>query len=162
MPGRRVRSWRDTLINTVVSNATQDVSDLMSGLVETESEGVTVVRTLMCYSMYPASPGAVNGVQMVDVGIGVADREAFSASVLPDPNVAGDEPYANWLYRCCHAVMDSVDAFDHSPIEVSKDIRAQRKVGRGNLYISVHNTLAQGSSFQIRFTGIIRTLILLA
>jgi len=158
---RRTR-WIDALLNNSVSNGGQVVVSLVGNLTPNESAEMTLVRTIMCYQLKASVPGGVNGSQLMDIGIGSTSLEAFSAGVIPDPPIATDFPLMGWVYRCRHVVVDSVDAHDDTPREVTKDIRSQRKISRGELYIAMNNTALDGTTFTVVVTGIIRCLFKMA
>ena len=102
-------------------------------------------------------------VQQIDVGIGVGSQEAFTAGVVPDPNVQADYPTIGWLYITTKMMVinnssGTLEGF-HFP-EWHFDVGANRKVDKGVLYLAVHNTGADGGGAQIRIIGRVRSLCL--
>jgi len=158
MPRRRTR-WIDNLFNFTVSNGSETVQSLTAALTEQETQEMTVERMLMCYSMSTNSPGADNGTMLMDIGVGITSQEAFAGGIVADPNTQADFPQSGWLYRCRHTVWDSIDSRDMQSPEIAKDIRARRKLARGELFLVIENNLRLGTSFQIRVSGIVRVLV---
>ncbi len=159
MPRRRM--WIDMLINTSVSNTGAAVISMLGVLSPEETQEMTVERMLLCYSMLPSTPGANNGAMFLDLGIGVTSKEAFAAGVVADPNTATDFPMAGYLYRCRHGIIDSIDSKDGPVVEINKDVRAKRKIARGELYVNIVNNSWFATTFSVRICGIFRTLVLL-
>ncbi len=60
---------------------------------------MTLTRTIIRLKMLVESVSVVNGVQAVDLGIGLLEQDAFGAQVAPDPNVAADQTPRGWVYR---------------------------------------------------------------
>ena len=161
---RRARRWTDKLFDANMSVGTTMKVDLSVEFTANETAGLTLVRTIMCYTLRPNNPGAVSGHQTVDIGIGVFEAEAFAADVLPDVDSEADYPRGGWLYRCRHDVQDELTATGVVPrLEVNKDIRAQRRMGGPDIALGFlgENSNGEGTSFSCRLVGIVRTLWLL-
>ena len=146
-----------------LSAGTPVPQDLLSGM--TVSDTITVVRLIGFLKVIPQSlTGQIDGVMVVDVGIGVSANEAFVAGVLPDPNIGSDVPSMGWLYRTslvCVKVHSSGTDFEIADFgEVRFDTRAGRKVDRGRLYINMIAGVVQDTSFPVRVIGLIRALCL--
>ena len=157
---RRGTAWQDSLVNFDIASGAQSVSSLLGDWIPSDTRGATLVRTILCYSLYPSTPQQGAAEQVLDVGIGVTGQEAFGASVVPDPNTSGDEPQLGWIYRCRHLIHDVTVA--PVPREINKDIRAMRKINDGELYLVINNGPVRGTAFNVRFIGIIRVLVKLA
>ena len=161
---RRARRWTDVLLNLSTGSGTGDTQDLGTEFTSNELAGMTVVRTIMCYMMRPNNPGGVSGNQIMDIGIGLFEAEAFAADVLPDVQTSGDYPRGGWLYRCRHNVQGTTDANGTmSYAEVNKDIRAQRRVGGPDaiLGLVIFNSVGEGTAFTVQTVGLVRTLWLM-
>ena len=161
---RRMRRWADKLMNLNVNSSASSTFDLTNEFTANETAGLTVVRMILCYSLRAATPGAVSGQQVVDIGVGLFEAEAFAAGVLPDVQSEADYPRGGWLYRCRHLAVDETLANGPMPmLEVNKDIRSQRRLGGPDvaLGVLVRNDPLEGTTFSIRVVGIIRTLYLL-
>ena len=117
-----------------------------------------MIRTLICLYVLPAPISTVAGVQSVVIGIGVASQEAFAAGVVADPQTDLDFPQGGWVYRCRHAVIDDSTPGYPTPV-IKEDLRSMRKIHRGELFMTVENLAAEGTTFSIRYVGIVRSLI---
>jgi len=157
MPGRPT-DWMDTLVNETVGSGTQGVVPLSTALVAADSARATVIRTIVrLYTMSTSVAGAW-GTQVVDMAIGIASQEAFTASVLPDPNVDTDKPARGWLWRT-RVVQFQNGVGTMIATELVADIRGARKIENGELYLIIVNSAGLGTSFSTRTTGLVRTLI---
>ena len=158
---RRRRAWSDTRYagNTLAASGTS-VADLLSGLAATETK--TVSRILIDLWMFaPVTNTSADRVNTVDVGIGVVSKEAFDIETLPDMNAVADYPQAGWVYVNTQVVYKYSDAEGNYqiPAHFKADIRGQRKVDRGVLYISILNIGINGSD-NIDIFGRVRALCL--
>ena len=156
---RRRTAWDDELFSVNVPVGTpQSALLLAQNVADPEKRGCTLVRII--YHMYyqANAPGAVNGTMSIDVGIGLASDDAFSAGALPEASVAADFPSSGWLYRDRVIVMDSIDAQDQAPVEIYRDLRVQRKLERSSLYAMHELGSRLGTSFNVNVMGIIRVL----
>ena len=158
---RRGSTWVDTLFDTTTQDGTPDVIDLMGSISTDEARGWTLVRTLVELAIIPAVPGAADGQQVVDLGLGVTSREAFLASAVPDPNVSGDQTTRGWVWRHrCLVLQDTAGAL--TPTICRGDFRSQRKLDeRGNTFIHIMNQTTGGTAFSVVTIGLIRCLYLL-
>ena len=158
---RRGTTWIDTVVDTDIVTAGEDVVDLMGSFDVDERRGMTITRILLCLYIIANSHGAVDGVQTLDMGIGVASQEAFAAGILSNPNVATEFPLRGWLYRCRHVVIDDSTPGYPSPV-VKEDLHAMRKLDTGQAFMVLVNTANQGTTFTISVIGTIRMLVKLA
>ena len=158
MPGRPT-DWMDTRVNySIASNTTGVAQGLSVQLVAADSARATVIRTIVRLFVQSESVAGAWGTQLVEFGIGIASQEAFSALVLPDPNVNTDKPARGWLWRT--ARMASQNGIGSEVIhEVAADIRGARKIENGELYLASTNEAVLGTAFTVRIIGLIRTLI---
>ena len=121
---------------------------------------MTLTRTLINLQIMSSGGGSF-GVQLFDFAIGVADQEAFAASVLPDPVSSSDEPMLGWVYRTRTLITrEAATTAANQVMHIQADIRSRRKIDDGELYFSMSNTAFQGGSFTVLFGGIIRCLFL--
>ena len=157
-PKRRTR-WVDTLVQSSVNDGSQTRVSLMSGLSNDAIPGMTVVRTILCYSVSPNSHSITDGTQSVDIGIGSFGREAAAAGVVADPKTESDFPTEGWVYRCRHMVVDRTNVEPVFYPEVRQDLRAMRRMGDDEeLYLVVDNNNIALTPFAVLVHGIIRTL----
>jgi len=157
--------WIDTLYDVSVANGAQFVQSLMTGQTfsETRLVGMTLMRTILRLDLAPVVMDSGEGSQAVDLGIAVGSQESVAASVVPDPDVAGNFPTRGWVYRGRWRVWGT--AADRAVVvwrPIDEDIRARRKLENGEVYIVVDNNLVEGFANSIRLVGIIRQLWLVA
>ena len=161
---RRQRRWADKLFSLATASTTGDAIDLSGEFTANETAGLTVVRMILCYTIRPNNPGAASGNQLVDVGIGLFEAEAFAAGVLPDVQSEADYPRGGWLYRCRHNVQDDLSGVGTIQWpETNKDIRSQRRLGGPDVALGflLFNGPGEGTAFSTHMVGIVRTLFLL-
>ena len=156
-------TWVDTLISTDTPATTQDIFSLMSTLDPDERRGATVTRIIACLALTGNTTGVADGVMSVDFGIGVASQEAFTAGSLSDPTDPAAQPIRGWLYRCRQMITQTTEA-GHPDTELHWvfDVRSQRKLDTGELFLIWEPNLVSGSAFTVRVVGSVRTLLKLA
>jgi len=151
--------WHDTLFADTVATGAALNRSLMLLVSQNEARGLTLVRTILDIQLTPSIP-LNDGMQMMDIGIGLASRDSFSAGDLPDPGAAADEPIRGWIFRTRCAVMR--DATQQVPVtHCVGDFRAMRKIDAGELYAKFDNTTLAGTAFTVFIVGLIRCLFLL-
>jgi len=161
---RRRRIWADRVIDLLITSGGQTIPiDLLVDLPEDDVKTVTCIIGRIT-SVYADPDGALTTSQRIDMGIGVASREAFTAGIVPDPATQADYPTQGWLWIDSPTTLKvnasgTTEAF-HVPV-VTFDVGAQRKVDKGVLYFVADNTLIVGSAASIRIVGRIRALVLL-
>ena len=154
---RRKTQWVDTIVSFAVTAGGKSEQSLLSDLIPQDTQGMTLTRTLIHLWTVPVTDNAAIGANSVEMGIGLADQEAFAAAVLPDPETAGDEPSLGWVWRdliVCHIPSDVALA----AYEIRADIKSQRKIDNGELYFSATATNRVGTSFTVQVIGLIRCL----
>ena len=162
MPRRR--AWADTVLGFTLASGTQSNQDLLADLPAAAT--VTVARILVHLWVLPdVEEGLANGIQALDVGIGVSSSEAFVAGVVPDPQTQADVPARGWLWAdripMLHGNATGPPAVDRMVApEVKADLGAMRKVDRGVLYMSMTNTAIQGTAAGLFIIGRVRALCL--
>jgi len=151
---------------TAVSSASFIVDDILSGSASEGSDTITVTRLVGVVNMFTSSTNEVEYTQEVDLGIGVASKEAFlvGGTALPDPNVAGDYPARGWLYISREVAQQAIPtggtptAMYRQNIRFQFDIRTMRKVDKGILYVHIRNTNVDGTATLLQTSGRIRAL----
>ena len=160
---RRRRAWCDILINLAMTNNASIVPvDLLVDFPDVDVK--TVTRIIGDLTVFPDDRnGAIDSVQQVDVGIGVGSQEAFSAGVVPDPNVQAEYPTIGWLYITTQVLVWNNSSGTNEVAHIPTwhfDIGSNRKVDKGVLWLAAHNTGADGSGLNVRMIGRVRSLCL--
>ena len=164
MTQRRPRDWADTIMNiTLADGGLFTPLDLLFDLPPAATK--TVARLIGSLTILNDDVSEqVNGVTRVDMGIGVASLEAFTAGVVPDPSASQDYPTRGWLWvETAVVIQNNVTAsrgFWQYPW-VKFDVGASRKVDKGVLYFTMNNNAAAGTSLTVRIVGRIRAVCLL-
>ena len=160
MVTRRRRAWADTRFAGVgIATGTENNTDLLLGLAAADVKTITRLVGSLQLTFDPANNSDMHAV--CDVGIGVVSREAFDLSTLPDLDAVADYPQQGWVYAATSVVYRSAGPtglYDLSA-RFDFDIRAQRKVDRGVLFMSVLQTSITGG-FTLTLTGRVRALCL--
>ena len=144
----------------IVAPATDNIS-LLADVISNELVGWTLTRQLV--HLWFAND-AVEGFHFktsIDLGVQLVTQEAFSAGVVPDPSVEADRPVLDWVWRDRIMLVTNIDSqVFQDARELRLDIRSRRKIGDGELLLTVDNT-AINTGFDVRYHGIIRSLFLL-
>ena len=164
MPRRTL--WFDTLLEHDITVASALLLDLISQASETEARlaGMTLLRTIIVLTLAYTVHDAGEGSQNVFMGLGIAQQEQFVAGVgsLPKPDTTGDFPQRGWIYRAGWRIFGfAADQPAVDVVRIDKDIRSQRKLDNGVLYVRFQQTLNEGAASVVNVTGIIRQLWLL-
>ncbi len=160
---RRRRAWGDTRFADLPLGAGTRKDDLLVGLAVTETK--TVTRVIGDFSLNGAAVDENEYSVTIDVGIGVTSREAFDLETLPDPDAVADYPMNGWLYvatQICYQALPTgatPTAMWRKDARFTFDIRAQRKVDRGVLFMVIQN-LAAPTAGTMRINGRVRALCL--
>ena len=159
---RRATSWIDTSFSTFLGpGGAQFFASLIGGLTANDLAGATVTRMLLRMSFTYSATTPVDSVQGITVAIGMASREAFAASILPDSEVDGDYPERGWLYRDVFSyVQDSVNMAP--AYHIREEVRSQRKLDNGQLYLALSNNDVSGTADSVQCRGLVRVLCLLS
>ena len=157
----RATDWVDTIVGNLAVTGSQANISLITGLDPSDMRGATVIRTLIRLNLASDTTAGAWGWGRVDMAIGISAQEAFTAGVLPDPNIDGDKPPRGWMWR------DSVGVSQNGVggqvvVPVRADIRGARKVENGEVYLIYTNTAVDGTTFSVRCHGLVRLLIKLA
>ncbi len=161
---RRRRTWADRVVDLQITSGGQTIPfDLLADLPENDVK--TVTRLIGRITVAHNDPdAAVTSAQRVDMAIGVAAQEAFTAGVVPDPVAPAEYPTSGWLWIDSPVTIKvnasgTTEAFYYPVVQF--DIGAQRKVDKGVLYFVADNTLVIGTAGTVRIMGRIRSLVLL-
>ncbi len=160
---RRRRAWGDTrFAGFLLAASGTDKKDLLVGL--TAADTKTVTRLIVdLWAMVPSGNSlSLDRENVVDMGIGVASREAFDLETLPDPGTVTDYPQLGWLYvnsLPCYKSGDGLGALNIVHAHFKVDLRAQRKVDRGVLFMLIENIGVVGAD-AVALYGRVRALCL--
>ena len=101
MPRRTL--WIDTLVNSPLTVVSILLLSLNTNLSVTDARlaGMTLLRTIIVLNLAYAVHDSGEGSQGIDLGIGIAQQDAFSAgaAAMPNPGTLGDQPTRGWVYR---------------------------------------------------------------
>ena len=162
---RRPRAWADLKINeNLASDGSQKFDLLEKATVNLDT--ITVVRLVGKLTVIPAVVAdSTIGVQLIQIGIGVASTEAFTAGIasLPDPNVDTEAPPRGWIYKQYETFVNqqdlgTVEAFRFP--EFQFDNRAMRKIDRGVLFMVMNSVDLLATATTVKVVGLIRALCL--
>ncbi len=159
----RTPFWEDTAISVNVVDNGDTVLSLVGGLSEDERRGMTIVRTIVDLQLSPDPTSGVTGSMFVDLAIGMANQQAFTAGSgsLPDPAINSERPPRGWIWKTRTAVIDDATQLGALTF-VSGDFRSKRKVDAGIPYLHIAPDARTGTAFTVNVTGLIRLLYLMA
>ena len=147
-------------MDTPVASGSQGILQMILTLTADENRGATITRLIAEFALSSTTVAGAWGKQLVDLGLAMIERDAFSAAAVPDPDVSTDEPGRGWLYRTrCVVAQNGTGAPVLFPCKF--DIRSQRKLDSAVLVLIINNTASTGTNFTVEVQGILRTLILL-
>jgi len=153
--------WIDSLHNIDIASGAKSETTLMGALSVEDTRGLTLMRCILCHDYEHTIHDSGEGQQIIDIGIGVASREALNAAALSDPEIATEHPDRGWVYRCRHVThgfaADQPAAYVQS---VFRDLRAKRKLETGAVFLSITNTAKSGAAATISIVGITRLLFM--
>ena len=160
MADRRMSFWDDTRVGESITSG--GVNSLILSLTPGgQSEGFTLVRTIVQLGGFEAAAPSAQGAQRIDVGIGLATKEAVALgpTALPDPNVNTEQPIGDWIWRESWSVFrDNTNVV--VPQIVGGDFRGGRKLAGGQLFMIITNANSYAAAFTVRILGMVRMLIL--
>jgi len=164
MPRRT--TWIDTHLAQITAAATRD-SDMLAGSEEpgdTVNRGLTVTRIIINpLSMLSTTVAGAWGAQALHIGIGVSSISAFDVAAsagLPDPSVEGEAPDSGWLWKAEVIVaQNGANGYNVVAARQAVDVRSQRKLQQGVLFITMSNLTLFGTAFSVATHGIVRTLV---
>ncbi len=157
---RRRRAWADTrFAGSNLAASGTNKTDLLADLSPTETK--TVTRLVGHLHLFATVTSEIEYEIAVDVGVGVVSKEAFDLETLPDAFVTSDYPQQGWVYvanRACYQSLSGGGVWRADAI-FDFDIRSQRKVDRGVLFMVISNTtVLTGATIDIH--GRVRALCL--
>ena len=156
---RRGSEWIDTLVDFEVADVSETTLGLGTPSAGGSTEGYTAVRMIVDLSVYPAVTPSNDGYQSLDFGIGVATFDAISAGALPDLRTVSDRPIGDWMIRGQRMVIQGNTEVVQAT-HIFHDIRAQRKLAGGNMFLAVASNSRLGVAFACDVRGMIRVLVL--
>jgi len=137
--------------------------DLLQEL--TASDTITAVRLIGSLFFMPENLISQEDTAMsVAMAIGVAARDSFAAGVVPSAGIPGETPARGWMWRSRmmlykeHATGSAGEIM--IPGEKNFDVRANRKVDRGVLYLEVITINILHTAVNTRLEGLVRALCL--
>ena len=162
---RRQTVWFDTLHDNTIGSSGVLNETLLTGMsnIVQRTQGMTLLRTIICHDYSYAIHDSGEGSQVLDVGIQLATQEAFAAGVLPDVEDDSEFPNRGWIYRCRHKLHGF--AADQPMVDVRtvyRDLRSQRKLENAELIITFKNTVDSGAASSVQIVGITRCLFALS
>jgi len=159
----RTPYWEDTFIVEDTPVGADDLQSLVGGLSEDERRGMMIVRTLVDLWLTPVITSGVVGTMIMNMGIGVCNQQAFTAgsASLPSPSINSERPPRGWVWRASAMIMDDAITVPNGA-RLQADLRSKRKIDAGILYLHMDAILRTGTSFDIKTSGLIRVLYLMA
>jgi len=162
MPNRRRTKWEDTHIATTIAAGATSLGVAIDGTPSgDDAQGLTLTRMLGELSFMSTTVAGAWGVQVLTMGVGGSSRVAFTADSLPTPNSNVEQPPRGWVWKTSVAVAQNGAGAPVVMERVHFDIRAQRKLDGGRLWIVFVNVNLQGTSASVLVSGLIRVLFLL-
>ena len=161
---RRRRAWSDVIVSQALAVNGALHLDLLQNLADSDTK--TVARVLLDVVGTPTAADQSEATNFIHMGIGVCSLEAFNATSLPDPDITADYPTAGWLYVATKVVQQGLPVISSGGgvtrtwARFEVDLRAQRKVDRGVLYLTAINRTAEGASMTVYLFGRVRVLCL--
>jgi len=165
MASKRRVAWCDFLMAFTVADAGIQLENLLENA--PASDNLTVTRIIGDFMALPLPSSELESIIAVDVGIGVVNAEAFDLLTgvgMPNPTVEDSTPPRGWLYVARQPVYLSVPGggtpggLGLVPAHFKFDIRGQRKVDKGVLFMWMEQNVSTGSSQSIRVIGRTRVL----
>ncbi len=166
MVSRRRVAWCDFLMQFTTVDGAVRLDDLLTNA--PISDTITVTRILGDFTV---SVGVLSQVEIgtaVDIGIGVINQEAFDLGTgvgIPNPTVEDSTPPRGWLYVSRQMVSQSVPEDTGTPFAMVRrdahfkfDLRGQRKVDKGVLFMWAEHNFFAGGTTTLFTTGRIRVL----
>jgi len=100
-----------------------------------------------------------DALQLIEMGMGLATFDAITAGSLPSPTVVSDRPMGDWVYLDRRIVAQGNTEI-MQPTYVQQDIRAQRKLAGGNLFVIFNSENLLTAIMTVRLRGLCRCLYL--
>ena len=131
------------------------------------SDTITVTRIIGDFKIMVPATNEVEVGTHVDCGIGVINKEAFDLGTgvgVPNPTVEDSTPPRGWLYANRKFVLQSLPtggtptAMWRETAHFDFDLRGQRKVDKGILYMWLEQNKVSGVATTLQASGRIRIL----
>ncbi len=131
------------------------------------SDTLTVTRIIGDFKATFAAADEDEARLAVDCGIGVINQEAFDLGTgvgIPNPTVEDSTPPRGWLYAARQMVLQALPpgatpaAMWRETAHFHFDLRGQRKVDKGVLYMWLEQNVSSGAGQTLSVVGRIRTL----
>ena len=158
MPSNRQLVWHDQLFDETLANNAQKGFDMTPALAVNERLGCTITRIIGTIYCSLGVTIAGDAVQVIDVGIGVIERDAQAANAFPDPDTEADQPGRGWMYRARELCFQETGVPFVSHAVFRFDIRAQRRLDRGMLMLIIDNNSTEGTPQSVVLRGLTRSL----
>ncbi len=156
------RLWIDSIFNDTVAIGTDVIRTLMEGVTETQTrfDQMTLLRTIIGIDCSRTVHDSGEGSEALTIGIAIASQDAFAtAGALPQPNVSGSFPTRGWVWRMRYRIWGfAADQLAIFTRRIDLDIRSQRKLENGELYIHSNLLAVEGANSGVNVTGAVRTL----
>ena len=157
----RHRAWADLIHNAQLIDGDTTLKDLLVNA--PTSDTLTVVRIILDVTVGFDPAVGTEGDCRIDLGIGVTSREAFTIgkTAVPDPSQETEYPPRGWLFVATKRATIAVGAsFEWViPAVFQADLRAQRKIDKGVLFLFAKNTVISDAA-TVRVVGRTRVLCL--
>ena len=157
------RLWIDSIFNDTVTTGVDVIRTLMEGVSETQTrfDQMTLLRTIIGIDCARTVHDSGEGSEALTIGIAIASQDAFAtgSGALPQPNVSASFPAKPWVWRMRYRIFGF--AADQPAIftrRIDMDIRSQRKLENGELYVHSNLSAVEGANSGVNLTGAIRTL----
>ena len=158
----RPRAWADLIFTQVMANNTTLAPlDILFDLGATRLDTITIVRLVGYFGLsHEALLTPVDGIQRIDVGIGVASEPAFASGNVPEADISTEYPPRGWLYATTRRILMDTSIGTAFLPEWEFDMRASRKLDKGILYLTLSNNNVIGAGQAVLITGRVRALCL--
>ena len=158
-------NWCDFLLDVNMTGGQVELDDLLVNAPAVDT--ITVTRIIGDFVVMPGPTQESEAILTFDVGIGVINKEAFDLGTgvgIPNPTVEDSYPPRGWLYAARKPVFLSIPGGatpgGHGMIapEFKFDLRGQRKVDKGVLFMWMEQNLTEGSNITVTVVGCVRVL----
>jgi len=158
-------SWCDFLMNFNMVDGAVTLDNLLVNAPSNDTR--TITRLIGDFKVVLSAVSEVETQQVVDVGIGVINKEAFDLGTgvgVPNPTVEDSYPPRGWLYVARDTVLQAlptggtVTAMWRETPHFKFDIRGQRKVDKGVLFMWSEANVTAGSTSTPNAIGRVRVL----
>ncbi len=165
MVSKRRVAWCDFLMGFTLADAAVQLDNLLVNA--PASDTITVTRIIGDFLVMPSPTSESEALLGVDCGIGVINKEAFDLGTgvgIPNPTVEDSTPPRGWLYAARQPMFLSIPGgataggYGLIPAHFKFDLRGQRKVDKGVLYMWLEQNDFAGTPQTLQVQGRIRVL----